>query len=115
MPSIRDARILILSADGVEQAELTVPRDELRKAGAQVQVATPDGKPVRGWNHKDWGETIEADLKIVDAAPGDYQAIVLPGGQINPDLLRVNQDAMTVLRGFLDSDKVCLLYTSRCV
>jgi protease I len=106
MPSIRDARILILSADGVEQAELTVPRDELRKAGAQVQVATPDGKPVRGWNHKDWGETIEADLKIVDAAPGDYQAIVLPGGQINPDLLRVNQDAMTVLRGFLDSDKV---------
>src|SRR5258708_1234219 len=62
MTDIKDARILILAANGFEQLELTVPRDELRKAGARVDVATPDGKPVRGWNKTDWGEKAEADL-----------------------------------------------------
>jgi protease I len=105
MPSIRDARILILSANGFEQSELMVPRDELRKAGARVDVATPDGKPVRGWKLKDWGDMADADLAIANANPADYQALVLPGGQINPDLLRVNPDAMRVVRAFLDSGK----------
>jgi protease I len=105
MPSIRDARILILAANGFEQSELMVPRDELRKAGAKVEVATPDGKPVRGWKMKDWGDTADADLKIADAKPDNYQALVLPGGQINPDLLRINPDAMKVVRAFLASGK----------
>ncbi|MBV8392976.1 MAG: type 1 glutamine amidotransferase [Alphaproteobacteria bacterium] len=105
MTDIKDARILILSAHGFEQDELMVPRDELRKAGAKVDVATPDGKPVRGWNHTDWGKTAEADLKIADAKCENYQAIVLPGGQINPDLLRINEDAMKVIHAFLDSGK----------
>ncbi|MDG3441587.1 type 1 glutamine amidotransferase domain-containing protein [Nitrospirillum amazonense] len=106
MADIHDARILILAANGFEQSELTVPRDELRKAGAKVDVATPDGKPIRGWDHTDWGETVEADLRIADAKVEDYQAVVLPGGQINPDLLRVNPDAMSRVTGFLDSGKV---------
>ncbi len=105
MTNIREARVLILAADGFEQAELTVPRDELRKAGARVDVATPDGKPIRGWKVKDWGDTVEADIAIAKANPADYNAIVLPGGQINPDILRVNQDAMTVVRAFLESGK----------
>jgi len=102
---IDDARILILSADGFEQAELIVPRDELRKAGARVDVASPDGKPIRGWNVKDWGDTVKADLAIAKADPADYDAVVLPGGQINPDKLRVNPDAMKVVREFLQSGK----------
>jgi protease I len=105
MPSIRDARILILAANGFEQSELMVPRDELRKAGATVDVATPDGKPVRGWKVKDWGDTADADVAIPAVKPEAYQALVLPGGQINPDLLRVNPDAMKVVRSFLDSGK----------
>jgi protease I len=103
--SIRDARILILAAHGFEQTELTVPRDELRKAGAKVDVATPDGQPIRGWDHTDWGDMADADMKISQVEPSHYQALVLPGGQINPDLLRINQDAMDVVRSFLKSGK----------
>jgi putative intracellular protease/amidase len=62
MPSIRDAHILILATDGFEQRELTVPRDELRKKGARVDVATPTGRSIRGWDKNDWGETAPADL-----------------------------------------------------
>jgi len=106
MPNIQHARILILSANGVEQVELTTPRDELRKAGATVDVATPDGKPVRGWKHTDWGDQIAADLKIADAKCDNYDAIVIPGGQINPDLLRVNPDAVKLVRDFAASGKI---------
>jgi protease I len=107
MPNIRDSRILIIATNGVEQSELMKPRDMLRKAGATVDVASPDGKPIRGWNMKDWGQTIEADMKIADADPSRYDALVIPGGQINPDLLRVNPDAMKLVRAFVsDGDKV---------
>jgi len=106
MTKISAARILILATNGFEQSELTVPRDELRKAGARVDVASPDGKAIRGWKMKDWGDTIEVDLKIPDANPGDYDALVLPGGQINPDQLRINQDAMKIVRSFVDAQKV---------
>ena len=106
MPNIRDARILILATDGFEQRELTVPRDELRKQGARVDVATPTGSPIRGWNQTDWGETAPADLKIANARADDYDALVLPGGVINPDKLRVDADAMRVVKSFLDSGKL---------
>jgi deglycase len=106
MPSIRDARILIMSARGFEQDELMKPRDLLRQAGATVEVASPDGLDIRGWNHTDWGDVAEVDLAIPDVDPRRYDALVIPGGQINPDLLRVNPDAMKVVRAFLsDGDK----------
>lgn len=106
MARIEDARVLIIATNGVEQSELEVPRDKLRAAGAKVDVATLDGKPIRGWKFKDWGSEIKADLKIADARPEDYAALVIPGGQINPDLLRVDADAMRIVRAFLDSGKV---------
>ncbi|MCS0501263.1 type 1 glutamine amidotransferase domain-containing protein [Ancylobacter mangrovi] len=105
MPNIHDARILVISAKGFEQAELTVPRDQLRSAGARVEVASPDGKPIRGWDKTDWGDTVPADLAIPAARVEDYDALVIPGGQINPDLLRVNADAMKLVRRFLDSGR----------
>jgi protease I len=106
MPNIRDAHILIIATNGFEQSELTKPRDLLRQAGAKVDVASPDGKPIRGWNHTDWGDTVPADMKIADVDSTKYDALVIPGGQINPDLLRVNPDAMKVVRAFLsDGDK----------
>jgi protease I len=105
MTDIRNARVLILATDGFEQLELTVPRDELRKAGARVDVATPSGAAIRGWNKIDWGDTAPADAKIADVKPDGYDALVLPGGVINPDRLRVDEDAMRVVKAFVDGDK----------
>lgn len=105
MPAIGDAKILIVATNGFEQSELEVPRDRLREAGAAVQVATPDGSAIKGWDKKDWGSSVDADLKISEARMEDYDALVLPGGQINPDLLRVDDDAMQLIRNFVKSGK----------
>lgn len=102
---IADAKVLIVSADGFEQSELEVPRDDLREKGATVHVATPDGKDVRGWDRKDWGRTAKADLALADADPADYDVLVVPGGQINPDLLRVNPDAVSLVKDFAAAGK----------
>jgi protease I len=106
MTDITQARILIIATHGFEQAELEVPRDKLKAAGARVQVASLDGKEIKGWDQKDWGRTAEADLKIADAREGDYDALVIPGGVINPDKLRVDEDTMKLVKAFLASGKV---------
>jgi protease I len=102
---IQDARILIIATNGFEQSELEKPRDGLRAAGAQVDVASPDGNSIRGWDMKDWGRTVEVDKKIADTNCADYDALVIPGGVINPDKLRVDEDAMRTVRDFLSSGK----------
>lgn len=105
MPSITDAKILIVATNGFEQSELEVPRDKLREAGASVAIATPDGEAIKGWDKTDWGRTTESDLALGAVDVSDYDMLVLPGGQINPDLLRVDDTALAVLRGFLDDGK----------
>lgn len=97
---IGEAKILIVSDNGFEQSELEVPGNALRGHGATVHVATPDGAAIRGWEGKDWGQTVEADLSLSDADEGDYDALVLPGGQMNPDLLRVNAAAISLIKAF---------------
>merc|ERR1711974_338632 len=74
--------------------------------GATVHVATLDGKAIKGWDKDDWGNTVEADLKISDVKVDDYIALVLPGGQINPDLLRVEKDAVQLVHDFVTNDKI---------
>lgn len=106
MPQIDQARILIIATNGFEQSELEVPRDGLRKAGAKVDVATLDGKEIRGWEKGDWGRTAPADLKIADAKMDDYNALVIPGGVMNPDKLRVDDDTMKLVKNFLASGKI---------
>lgn len=106
MTSIDRARILIIATHGFEQSELEVPRDKLRAAGATVDVASPEGREIRGWDRKDWGREVPSDLKISDARMEDYDALVIPGGVINPDKLRVDEDAMTIVRSFLSAGKV---------
>lgn len=106
MTNIKNARILIIATNGFEQSELEVPRDKLRQAGAKVDIASPDGKAIIGWDQKDWGREADVDLKIVDAKPNDYQALVIPGGVINPDKLRVDEDAMCIVRSFLADGKI---------
>ena len=79
MADIKNSRILIIATNGFEQKELEVPRDKLREAGAKVDVASPDGKAIMGWDEKDWGSEAEVDLKIADARAGDYHVLVIPG------------------------------------
>ncbi|SLN73794.1 type 1 glutamine amidotransferase domain-containing protein [Oceanibacterium hippocampi] len=105
MANISEARVLIVSANGFEQSELEIPRDKLRGAGATVQVASPGGSTITGWDKDDWGRPATVDLSIADAKVDDYEALVLPGGQINPDLLRIDNRAMSLIRAFLDSGK----------
>lgn len=105
MTAITDARILVLSTHGFEQSELEVPRDMLREHGAEVHVATPDGKAVRGWKGTDWGDEVPADLKIEDVDATRYDALVLPGGQINPDILRTHAPAVALVETFAKAGK----------
>ncbi|MGR3501806.1 type 1 glutamine amidotransferase domain-containing protein [Pseudaestuariivita sp.] len=100
MPAISDAKILIISTHGFEQSELEFPRDQLRVKDATVHVATLDGEPITGWEGADWGRKAHADLKIADAKAEDYDALVIPGGQINPDLLRVDKDVIALVKAF---------------
>ncbi|HEY1631369.1 MAG TPA: type 1 glutamine amidotransferase domain-containing protein [Rhizomicrobium sp.] len=106
MPEINQAKVLIIATHGFEQTELEVPRDRLRAAGAKVDVATPDGNEIRGWAGKDWGDKAPADLTLADAKIADYDALVIPGGVMNPDKLRIDEDAMKIVKGFLSSGRI---------
>ncbi len=109
MPKISKAKILILATDGFEQSELEVPREKLKEAGALVHVAAPkdrkDKKEIRGWKDKDWGSSVPVDRELTDASEGFYDALVLPGGQMNPDTLRQTPEAMQLIKAFVNSGK----------
>lgn len=105
MTSISKARILVLAADGFEQSELEVPVEKLRARGATVRIASPEGKDIRGWKDGDWGDSVQADAAIADIGEGDFDALVLPGGQINPDILRLDEQAVQLVRDFYVSGK----------
>ena len=98
-------RILIMATDGFEQSELEVPLERLQAAGADVDVASLDAGDITGWDEDDWGDDVAVDLKIADADVVDYDALVLPGGQINPDLLRVDDSAVALIRDFAKAGK----------
>lgn len=105
MPDIKDARILIIATDGFEQSELEVPRDRLKQAGAKVTIASPSGDQICGWQGDDWGRTVPVDTAISSVSPSNYDALVIPGGQINPDKLRADKQAMSLVRDFVGSGK----------
>jgi protease I len=99
-------KICILATHGFEQSELEVPRDRLSAAGAVVEIVSPEPGEIKGWDNKDWGHAVKVDRALISAKAEDYDAIVLPGGQINPDLLRVNADALKLIKAFYDAGKV---------
>jgi deglycase len=103
--TLEGKKIAIVATDGVEQIELITPRDRLRAAGATVEVLSLDGSPIQGFEHLDKGETIPADGGVENATAGDYDALVLPGGVANPDLLRTDEHAVAFVRGFFELRK----------
>lgn len=98
-------KVAILVADGFEQVELTDPRDALTKAGAEAQVVSPAKRKVKGWNMTDWGDEVEVDVALAKAKPEDYDALLLPGGVMNPDTLRGDEDAVRFIKHFVDAAK----------
>ncbi|MFS4437117.1 type 1 glutamine amidotransferase domain-containing protein [Paracoccaceae bacterium GXU_MW_L88] len=105
MTDIKDAKIAILSTNGFEQSELFEPKRQLEEAGATITVISPESGSIKGWDEDDWGQSIDVDLALDDARVEDFDALVLPGGQINPDILRTNEKAVRFVHDFFNSGK----------
>lgn len=101
MPTISKARILIIATDGFEDSELLDPRQTLIDKGADVTLAAPQRKEIKG----DKGKTIEADAAIDEVNVEDYDALLIPGGTKNPDKLRMDEDAVRIVRRFVEAEK----------
>ena len=99
-------KIAILATNGFEQSELEVPQSTLKQAGATVEVISLEAGEIKGWDKKDWGRPVKVDKTLDQASATDYDAIVLPGGQINPDLLRVEPKALAFIKEMFDAKKV---------
>ena len=92
-------KIAILATSGFEQSELIKPKEMLAEQGAEVDVLSIDDQTsITGWDQDQWGEKVAVDKQVTAAAPGDYDAVVLPGGQINPDILRNNEQAVAFIK-----------------
>ena len=98
-------RIMILATDGFEQVELTGPKERLEKAGLEAVVVSPKEGEIRGWDRSDWGETVKVDMTLDQARAEDFDALLLPGGQINPDKLRMEEKAVALVSEFCQSGK----------
>ncbi|MCA6109633.1 type 1 glutamine amidotransferase domain-containing protein [Bradyrhizobium cenepequi] len=103
---LKGKKIAILATHGFEQSELEVPRDRLKKAGANVDVISLAAGEIKGWDMKDWGRPVKVDKTLDQVSASDYDAIVLPGGQINPDLLRAEPKALKFIKEIFDAKKV---------
>src|SRR5947199_5528853 len=103
---IKGKKVLILATHGFEQSELEVPLKTLKEAGATVDVVSPEKGEIKGWNMKDWGHPVKVDRTLDEVSADEYDAIVLPGGQINPDLLRINEKALALIKAFYQQKKV---------
>jgi protease I len=98
-------RVAILVADGFEQVELEKPLEALDKAGAETEIVSPSGDEVQGWNHDKKGDSLEVDVALDDARAEDYDALLLPGGVMNPDTLRTIPAAVAFAKHFFEEGK----------
>ena len=98
-------RVMILATDGFEQSELEKPKDNLKQAGFHTVVVAPHDGQIKGWPHTDWGTPVDVDLTLDEAEEADFDALLLPGGQINPDKLRMEEKAVQLVREFCDAGK----------
>ena len=106
MPNnLQGKTIAILATDGFEQSELSKPKKALEEAGARTQVVSPAGKKIKGWDKKDWGEEVPVDITLDSADPASYDALLLPGGVMNPDQLRMNPSAVRFVKHFFEHAK----------
>lgn len=104
-PSLNGKTIAVLATDGFEQVELTEPVAALKAAGARVEIISPKSGEIQGFNHHDKGDKTPVDKTLDEASVAGYDGLLLPGGVINPDALRLEETAIAFIRGFADKAK----------
>ena len=99
-------RVMILATDGFEQSELMKPKANLEDAGFETTVVSLEKGEIKGWDQKDWGDSVSVDKTVdeIDSCEG-YDALLLPGGQMNPDILRMNEKAIDIVKMFAKTSK----------
>lgn len=104
---LQGRRVAVLMTDGVEQVEYTAPRDFLERLGVEVTLVAPKqaGEEVQGFNHQQPGDKFKVEMNVSDARPADFDALLLPGGEANPDRLRLSKEAIEFIKAFGDEDK----------
>ena len=102
---LKGKRVAALATHGFEQDELLKPQKALEDAGAKVDVVSLESGKIRGWKHKEWGDQVNVDRTLDEAKPGDYDALLLPGGVMNPDRLRMDPKAVQFVKRFFDDGK----------
>lgn len=103
--NLKNKKVAILVADGFEESEFTRPLEALKNAGAEVEIISLRKGKVKGWSKKEWGKEYTVDKSIEEVNSHDYDAIVLPGGVMNPDQLRMSRKAVNFVSGFFDEGK----------
>ena len=98
-------RVAIVVANGFEQVEMTSPREALEEAGAETYLVSTEDNRVKGWKHTDWGDTFGVDVPIDEAEPEDFDALLLPGGVMNPDKLRRDERVLEFVKEFFEEGK----------
>jgi protease I len=98
-------RVAMLVDHGFEQVELVRPRTALEVAGAKTEIVSPQAEHVRGWNFKQWGDDFDVDATLSEVRPDDYDALLLPGGVMNPDKLRLKPEAVAFVKAFFEAGK----------
>ncbi len=98
-------KVAILVTNGFEQEELTEPKKALEAEGARADIVAPSGNQVKGWKHTEWGDTFPVDMPLAQAKADNYDALLLPGGVMNPDHLRRNAQALDFVRAFFEAGK----------
>jgi protease I len=102
---LQGKRVAILATDGFEQSELLEPKAALHQAGAEIKVVSPKEGSIKGWDHTNWGKDVPVDMALSSAKPDDFDALLLPGGVMNPDRLRMIPEAVRFVKAFVDSQK----------
>ena len=102
---VKGKKVAILTENGFEEVELTSPMNALEAAGAEVHVISPQKDKVKAWNHDHWSIEVPVDKLLSDAKPEDYDMLLLPGGVMNPDKLRMNKEAVAFAQHFLEQGK----------
>ena len=105
MAELDGVKVAILLTDGFEQVEMTEPRQALDQAGAETRIVSPKEGRVKAWKFTDWGDEFPVDLPLAQARPEEFDAILLPGGVLNPDKLRMDENAVVFAQAFLDAGK----------
>jgi len=105
MSKLKGKKVAILTESGFEEIELTSPKQALEEAGAEVHIVSPQKEKVKAWDHDHWSGEMPVDVTLENAKATDYDALMIPGGVINPDKMRMNQDCVEFVQQFLETGK----------